>query len=71
MEESTSVPQPAGESLYAILGIAADATAGVIKKAYYQLARKCHPDKNPGNEETATEHFKKIKRAYDILSDPQ
>ena len=51
---------------YKILGVSATATEEEIKKAYRELAKKWHPDKNNGNE---TEMFKNITEAYNILSD--
>ncbi len=54
---------------YEILELTRDASKEEIKKAYRRLARKYHPDVNPGNKE-AEEKFKEIKEAYDILSDP-
>jgi molecular chaperone DnaJ len=55
---------------YAALGVAQDADAAAIKKAYRQLARDLHPDKNPGNTE-AEARFKDVSEAYDVLSDPK
>jgi molecular chaperone DnaJ len=54
--------------LYADLGVKRAASAEEIKKAYRKLARKHHPDVNPGNRE-AEEKFKRISFAYDALSD--
>jgi molecular chaperone DnaJ len=53
---------------YADLGVARDATAEDIKRAYRKSARRYHPDVNPGPE--AEEQFKKLSQAYDVLSDP-
>ncbi|MGY1706726.1 molecular chaperone DnaJ [Geodermatophilus sp. SYSU D00697] len=55
---------------YAALGVSQDADAAAIKKAYRQLARDLHPDKNPGNAE-AEARFKDVSEAYDVLSDPK
>jgi molecular chaperone DnaJ len=53
---------------YEVLGVARDATPDEIKKAYRRLARQLHPDVNPG--EDASERFKLVTHAYDVLSDP-
>lgn len=55
---------------YDILGVARNAKADQIKKAYRALARKHHPDVNPGDK-TAEAKFKEVQTAYDILSDPE
>ncbi|MDN5317842.1 MAG: molecular chaperone DnaJ, partial [Thermoanaerobacterium sp.] len=55
---------------YAILGLDRNASDDDIKKAYRTLAKKYHPDLNPGNKE-AEQKFKEINEAYQILSDPQ
>ncbi len=55
---------------YEVLGVGRDASERDVKKAYKRLAMKFHPDKNPGDE-TATEKFKEVKLAYEILTDPQ
>jgi len=60
----------ADKDLYAALGVRKDATTDEIKKAYRKLARKYHPDVNPGNKE-AEEQFKSISEANDVLSDPE
>ncbi len=55
---------------YQVLGINKDASAEEIKKAYRKLARKYHPDLNPGDEK-AEARFKEINEAQEILSDPE
>src|SRR5207245_8522416 len=60
----------AKKDLYAVLGVSRQASADDIKKAYRKLARKHHPDVNPGNKQ-AEERFKEISFAYDVLSDPE
>lgn len=54
---------------YEVLGIARSAGADDIKSAYRRLARRYHPDVNPGDKD-AEEHFKEIGAAYSVLSDP-
>jgi DnaJ-class molecular chaperone len=56
------------ETPYEILGVAKDATTDAIRKAYRKLARRHHPDVNPGDVK-AEEAFKKVASAYEVLSD--
>jgi molecular chaperone DnaJ len=55
---------------YETLGVKRDAVGDDIRKAYRKLARKHHPDLNPGDK-TAEDRFKKVQEAYDVLSDPK
>lgn len=59
----------AGKDYYRILGVPRSADVSDIKKAYRQLARKYHPDVNPGNK-AAEARFKEINEAHGVLSDP-
>jgi molecular chaperone DnaJ len=54
---------------YQVLGVARNASLDSIKKAYKMLAKKYHPDVNPGSN-FYEDHFKKITAAYSVLSDP-
>ena len=55
---------------YKLLGVDRGATVEDISKAYKKLARKYHPDLNPGNKE-AEEKFKEINEAHEVLKDPE
>ncbi len=59
-----------GKDLYEILGVSRDASDADIKKSYRRLARKYHPDANPGDK-SAEEKFKEVSQAYEILGDPK
>ena len=60
----------AKRDLYEVLGISKTADEKTIKKAYRKLAKKYHPDMNPGDK-TAEQKFKEATDAYNILSDPE
>ncbi len=60
----------AGKDYYKILGVSRDASEDEIKRAFRKLARKYHPDINPGNRE-AEERFKEINEAFEVLRDPE
>lgn len=55
---------------YEVLGVDKNADEATIKKAYRTLAKKYHPDMNPGDKE-AEKKFKEASEAYAILSDPE
>jgi DnaJ-class molecular chaperone len=58
------------EDPYAVLGVKPEATQDEIRKAYRQLAKKLHPDLNPGDKK-AEEKFKQVSVAYDLLGDAE
>src|SRR6516165_4262520 len=58
------------QDYYQTLGVERTVDAEEIRKAYRKLARKHHPDLNPGDK-AAEERFKKVQEAYDVLSDPK
>jgi len=60
----------AGKDYYNILGVSREANEREIKQAYRRLARKYHPDVNPGDK-SAEEKFKQINEAYEVLSDKE
>src|SRR5450432_3613578 len=55
---------------YETLGVSRKADADEIRKSYRKLARKHHPDLNPGDK-TAEDRFKNVQEAYDVLSEPK
>jgi len=60
----------AGKDYYQILGVSRNASEKEIKQAYRRLARKHHPDLNPGDK-SAEEKFKEMNAAYEVISDPE
>src|SRR5581483_2654927 len=64
------MPSATKKDYYETLGIGRSADTEEIRKSYRKLARKYHPDLNPGDK-TAEERFKKVQEAYDVLSDEE
>src|SRR5919199_1118216 len=56
--------------LYKVLGVSKEASQDEVLRSYRKLARKYHPDANPGDKQ-AEERFKEIQHAYEILSEPE
>lgn len=68
---ATLTPDLNSDDKYAILGVARHASEQEIAKAYRKLALRHHPDKNHDDKEGATERFRKITEAYDVLRDAE
>src|SRR3974390_1763317 len=64
------MPATTQKDYYAALGVKKSASAEEIRKAFRKLARKYHPDVNPGDK-AAEEKFKQVSEANDVLSDPK
>src|SRR3569833_2746577 len=64
------MPAASIKDYYETLGVAKGADADEIRKAYRKLARKYHPDLNPGDK-AAEERFKNVQEAYDVLNDDE
>src|SRR3712207_8262404 len=58
------------KDLYKVLEVSKGASQDEIRRSYRRLARKYHPDANPGDE-NAEERFKGIQQAYEVLSNPE
>lgn len=58
------------KDLYQVLGVSHSATEAELKKAYHSLAKKHHPDRNPGDK-AAEQKFKEANLAYEVLKDPK
>src|SRR3974377_2439421 len=64
------MPTASKHDYYETLGVGRKSSGDDIRKAYRRLARKYHPDLNPGDK-SAEERFKNVQEAYDVLSDPK
>src|SRR5881397_2099539 len=64
------MPTTPKHDYYDTLGVPRQASADDIRKSYRKLARKYHPDLNPGDK-ASEERFKQVQEAYDVLSDPK
>src|SRR5450432_2834444 len=64
------MPSTTNKDYYATLGVKKNASAEDIRKAFKKLARKHHPDVNPGDK-SAEEKFKTLTEANEVLSDPE
>jgi hypothetical protein len=65
--EGSARPLEVGEDLYAVLGVAGDASAEAIRQAYRRMARSCHPDVT--RTAVAAERFRRLAAAYEVLGD--
>ena len=69
-EKGRSAMAESKRDYYEVLGIDKSADEGAIKRAYRSLAKKYHPDVNPGDKE-AEQKFKEVNEAYAVLSDTE
>ncbi|KAM5558935.1 chaperone protein dnaJ 6-like [Rosa sericea] len=70
MDEDHNASSSNNKTLYEVLGVERSASQQEIKKAYYKLALRLHPDKNPGDEE-AKEKFQQLQKVISILGDEE
>ena len=70
MTRASHAHAPCRGSHYEFLGVSHGADDAELKKAFFRLSRKWHPDKNPDHVAEAETVFKAVKYAYDVLSDP-
>src|SRR5262249_19745897 len=69
-DSRSSAARKVSEDPYAALGVKREATQEEIRKAYRGLAKKLHPDLNPGDRQ-AEEKFKQVSAAYDLVGDAE
>ena len=65
------MPSREPDDYYDVLGVARDADASTLKRAYRKAAMKWHPDKHPNDAKAAAEKFQEIAEAYAVLGDPE
>ena len=65
------VPVLFGRSHYDTLGLESNASSEDIKKAYYDLSKRLHPDTRPDQADEAVQRYQEVKDAYAVLSDPK
>ena len=71
LRKAYQVPEKQKRDYYEVLGVPRDAKPEDIKKAFREMAKRWHPDRNPNNRKEAEEKFKEAAEAYEVLSDPE